>query len=93
MSLPIVPLATSSVDVAGTKVEYRSLSRAEVVSLAAFGDDTNSAEVYMLARACSIDETEATAWREATSASVVNDLLEAIAVTSGLKVPNARASK
>lgn len=82
--LPVKKLAEGSVDIDGTSVLFRSLSRDEVVSLAQFGGDTSSAEVFMLSRACSITEDEATEWRKTVDAGTAGTLLAAIAKLSGL---------
>ena len=89
MPLPAVPLDTGSVEVGGTDVAIRSLSRDEVVSLARFGDDTGSAEVFMLARACGITEDEAREWRTTVNAKTAGTLLGAIGRLSGLAVGGA----
>ena len=86
MPLPVVPLDTGSVEVGGAEVPIRSLSRDEVVSLAKFGEDTSSAEVFMLARACGITEDEAREWRTAVNAETAGTLLGAIGRMSGLAV-------
>ncbi len=84
MALPAVPLATGTVEVGGADVAIRSLSRDEVVNLAAFGSDAGSAEVFMLARACGISEDEARAWRTQVNAETAGILLGAIGRMSGL---------
>jgi hypothetical protein len=89
MPLPAVPLDSGTVAVGGVDVSIRSLSRDEVVSLAAFGTDTNAAEVFILAAACGITEDEARAWRKSVSAKTAGVLLTAIARMSGLAVGKA----
>ena len=87
--LPVPILATGAVDIAGTEVAFRSLSRDEVVSLAKFGDDTSAAEVFMLSRACGITEDEARVWRTQVDAPTAGTLLSAIARISGLALGEA----
>ena len=89
MALPAVPLATATVEVGGADVDIRSLSRDEVTSLSKYGDDTASAETFMLSRACSITEDEAREWRKTVSAPTAGDLLAAIARISGLALGEA----
>jgi hypothetical protein len=86
MPLPAVPLDTGTVEVGGADVAIRSLSRTEVVSLAKFGDDTSSAEIFMLARATGVTEDEAREWLDKVSAETAGDLLGAIGRISGLAV-------
>lgn len=83
--LPIPPLGTSTVEIAGEQVPITSLSRDAVVSLTRFGDDTSAAEVYILSAGCGITEAEATAWRKAVDAPTAGKLLDAIAVVSGIR--------
>ena len=87
--LPVPLLATCSVAIAGTEVAFRSLSRDEVVTLAKFGDDTASAETFILSRACDIPEDEARDWRTKVSAETAGELLLAIARISGLETGEA----
>jgi hypothetical protein len=82
--LPVSPLPESDVDVGGSSVHIRSLSRDEVVTLARYADDTSEAEVFILSRACDIPEDEARAWRTQVTAPVANVLLVAIGRLSGL---------
>jgi hypothetical protein len=82
--LPVPALGTSSVDIDGTPVPFRSLSRDEVVSLSKYGDDTGAAEVFMLSRACDITESEAADWRTKVNAETAGTLLAAIAALSGI---------
>jgi len=82
--LPVVPLATGSVEVGGADVPIRSLSRSEVVGLTKYGDDTTSAEVFMVAKSCGLSEDEARAWLDATDAATAGELLKAIARISGI---------
>lgn len=91
MALPVLALDRSTVDLGGSPVEFRSLSRSEVVALAGFASDTNAAEVFMLSRACGISEDEASVWRDSVSATAAGVLLSAIATLSGLAGPSGNA--
>ena len=84
MGLPTVPLARSSIEIGGEAVEFRSLSRSEVIELGEMTGDAGTAEVYVLARACGITEAEAQAWRDEVDATTAGDLLAAIREVSGL---------
>ena len=92
MALPVVALGTGSVDIAGTAVPIRSLSRDEVVALSGFGADTSAAEVFMLSRSCDITEDEAAAWRKEVDAETAGELLAAIGDLSGLRSGKAKPS-
>jgi hypothetical protein len=83
--LPIKPLATSSIDIEGVAVPIRSLSRHEVVSLTDFDGRTSEAEVFMLSRSAGVSEEEAQEWRDKVDATTAGELLDAIAVLSGIK--------
>ena len=82
--LPIVPLDRDTIEIGGTKVEYRSLSRDEVGQLSGFGEDTAAAEVFALSRATGVTDDEAREWRKQVGSKVVADLLTAIALISGI---------
>lgn len=82
--LPVPGLGTGSVEIAGEAVAFHSLSRDDVVSLAALADDPNAAEVLILSRACGISEDEAREWRTLVDADTASVLLDAIAEVSGL---------
>jgi hypothetical protein len=82
--LPVVPLATGTVEVGGTDVVIRSLSRSAVVSLAQFGRDTTAAEVFIVSKGTGGTEDEARAWLDSTDAETAGILLKAIAALSGI---------
>lgn len=83
MALPVHPLATGSVTIAGADVPIRSLSRLEVLALSDL--DTASAEVFMVARSTGSSDDEARAWLDSVDAPTAGGLLEAIGELSGLK--------
>jgi hypothetical protein len=89
MALPVPGLASGTVEIDGTAVPIRSLSRDEVVALSALRDDTAAAEVLILSRACSITEDEAREWRTKVDAETAGLLLSEIAALSGLARGNA----
>lgn len=89
MALPVPGLASGTVDIDGTAVPIRSLSRDEVVALSALREDTAAAEVLILSRACSITEDEARDWRMKVDAETAGLLLSEIAALSGLARGNA----
>ena len=84
MALPIVPLPKEAVLIGDTTVEYRSLSRDEVVSLAGMTDDPSGAEVFIISRATGVTPEEATTWRQEVTAETADHLLSAIATISGI---------
>jgi hypothetical protein len=73
------------VDIDGTAVPIKSLSRDEVLKLSRLEPD--EAEVLMISSGASIPEEEAIAWRKAVTAEMAGDLLKAIAVLSGIRKP------
>lgn len=85
MPLPTPPLPTGTVDIDGTAVPIRSLSRDEVVRLSSL--DVAEAEVLLISSGTSVTPEEATAWRKTVSAPVAHELLERIALLSGIRQP------
>lgn len=85
MALPVEPLATDHVPVAGGTVDIRSLSRSEVIALAGYADDPGGAEAYIISCATGGTIEEAQAWRQAVNAKTAAVLLNAIAVLSGIR--------
>lgn len=83
--LPVVALATGSVDIDGTAVPIRSLSRDEVGVLATMAEDTAAAEAFTIAKGTGVTEAAAQEWRKSVSAKTATTLLTAIAVLSGLR--------
>lgn len=85
--LPQVPLHSEMVDVAGTKIEARSLSRAEQLRLGRMTDDPDGveqAEVSLIAWSTGFSEDEVRAWREETPGGVVGVLVDEIVRLSGM---------
>ena len=85
MSLPIEPLATGSVTIAGESVPIASLSRADVIRLAGMGDNPEDAETLMIAHGTGVSDDEARAWRTKVDAKTAERLLDAVAVLSGIR--------
>lgn len=83
--LPQIPLHSEMVDVGGTKIEVRSLSRAEQLKLAKLTDDVDQAEIVMIAWATGFSEDEVRVWREETPGGIVGALTEAIVDVSGMR--------
>jgi hypothetical protein len=84
VSLPVVPLPTDIVAVAGHEVKVRGLSRAEAIKLATFGGDLDLVENFMVACGVGVTDDEAAEWRNTTPPDVVEPVLERIAELSGL---------
>ena len=84
MSLPVVPLDTSTAEVGGQQVQIRSLSRDEVTRLAALDGDPGAAEVFMISCGTGESEADAAEWRKGVSAKTAGLLLRAIRDLSGL---------
>jgi hypothetical protein len=83
--LPQIPLASELVDVAGTDLSVRSLSRAEQLKLAKLTDDVDHAEILLIAWATGFSEDEVRTWREETPGGVVGALVDAIVELSGMR--------
>lgn len=81
MSLPKIPAAREAVDVDGTFIEIRSLTRAEAMRFARMTDDGARGadlEIPVLAAATDTDPDETRAWYENTPTHVIDVVLEAI---------------
>jgi len=83
--LPVPNLASSIVDVAGTSVSIRSLSRMEVLHIRTFEDREEEAEVFILSRSTGQTEDEAKAFLEGHDSDTAEVLLNAVFVLSGLR--------
>lgn len=86
-----MPLPRDVVLVEDTKVEVRSLSRAEVTKIQALGGDYDAAENWILSCGAEVDEEEATRWRQNVGADVAGIVIDRICELSGL-VEGARKS-
>lgn len=84
MGLPKIALPKDEVDLDGTKVPVRGLSRAEVLEMGTYGEDISKAETIALMYGCGVTEEEAQQWREDTPADAVGLVLDRIVELSGL---------
>lgn len=91
--LPVVDLATGSVEIGGKPVPIRSLSRDDVSSLALLGSDTAAAESFLIAKGTGVTEDAAQAWRQSVDAKTAMTLITAISVLSGLRAGRDEAGK
>jgi len=84
VTLPDLSLPTTTVAVGDTKVEVRSLSRAEALRIPTFGGDLEVAENFILACGADVTEDEARAWRNSVSPDDAGIVIDAICELSGL---------
>lgn len=84
MGLPVSPLPTTTVNVAGVEVEIRSLSRAEALKLNGFRGREDEAEVFILSCGTGVSADEASAWRESVDTATAGLVIDGILVLSGL---------
>ena len=84
MPLPLTPMPTGSVTIAGTKVPIRSLSRGERLELATFAEDYRAAEVFVVSAGTDTPLEEAKAWLYRTSPEDAEALIAGITELSGL---------
>ena len=84
MTLPVGQLKRSTYSFDGNDIPIRSLSRAEALHIKEIADDLEASEVWILQ--CGTDSTpeEVAAFRNSQPAQGVDDLVEAIAVLSGI---------
>lgn len=83
MGLPVVPLPSDSVEVAGEKVQVRGLSYDAVVRFQAFDSPADS-QAFLLAFGLDMPEDEVREWSNSTPADVVEPVIRRIAELSGL---------
>ena len=84
MALPIIPLPSSTVEVNGSPVTFRSLSRSEALQLQGFRGREDEAEALILQWATGATPEEAQAFREGTMTAEAGKLVDAILIFSGL---------
>lgn len=84
--LPVVTLPRKEIEIAGTTISYRSLSRSEALKVTTgFGEDhVDEAETFILACGIDISEVEAKQWRDTTDPITVGLIVDAIIVLTGL---------
>lgn len=88
MALPTIALPKKSVDINGTSVEIRSLSRAEAFALSSeYANRPDDAEIFVLARGTGVPEAEAKEWRDVTDPITAGKLVDAIIYLTGLATP------
>lgn len=83
-ALPTKALPTGSIDIAGTSVAYRSLSRAEALQMQSFKGREDEAEVFLLVHGTGCSDEEARAFRDNNDTETAGLLIDAIIVISGL---------
>lgn len=95
MALPVIPLPTGEIEIAGQRVAFHSLTRSQAVTLSAMvnaeGDHTQEGEVLVLSSAMDISKDEAQAWLDSTDPVTANLLLQAIGDISGFRVAETEA--
>lgn len=80
MALPKIQFEEAEVH--GVKI--RGLSRSEAMKLAAFAEDPDAAEIYIISAVTGYSEEEVTQWRNETAAGPVGEIVEKILQLSGL---------
>lgn len=85
MPLPIKELATATVTIDGTEVEYRALSREEALRLNGFaGGREDEAEVFIIVCGTGVSEEEAREFRSKNDTLTAGLLIDGILILSGL---------
>lgn len=82
--LPRPALPTGTLDLDGTRVEYRSLSRSQALQLNGYRGREDEAEDFIVSCGTGLTMDEAHAWRDAVSFEIAGQLVEAIIDISGL---------
>lgn len=83
-TLPIKPLPTGTVSIAGTDVPIRAMSRAEVTKFQTFEGREDEAEPFVIAAGTGCTEDEAREFLASTDLVTGGDLLIAIFRLTGL---------
>ena len=83
-TLPIPLLPAGTIDLAGSSVDYHSLSRAQALALNDYEGHEADAEDWILACGLDISVEDARAWREAVTLEIGGVLVDAIVDISGL---------
>lgn len=85
MALPVLPLPTATVEIAGQPVPIKALSRADVVRLTTeFRGRPVEAETFILVQGASVSGEEATSWLNSTGTEEARDLVDKILVLSNV---------
>lgn len=83
--LPVIGLPTSTEEVGGMTVTFRSLSRSEALKFTTeFRGKADEAETYLLACGMGISLEEAQQWRETTPPAEAGKVIDGIVYLSGL---------
>lgn len=82
--LPVKPLATDIVSVAGESITIRSLSRAEALHMRTIVAADGDAEAYVIAKATSETLEDAATWLDKVDNQTATDLVAAILKLSAL---------
>lgn len=93
--LPVKAMPTATVDIDGTAIEVRGLSRAEALKLnTSYSEATaDEAEVFVLSHGASVDEDEAREWLQTTDTTTAGLLIDKIIELSGIIDQNGKAPK
>lgn len=86
-ALPTIPLPRQTVDVGGTPVEFRSLSRAEALKVTSeykHDGGADEAEIFVLSRGTGVTEAEAKRWRDETDPIEAGKVIDGILILSGI---------
>jgi hypothetical protein len=84
MALPVKPLGTATVEIAGEVVEYRSMSRAQALVMDGYRGREDEAEIWVLMCGTGCSEDEAKAFRESNDTDTAGLLIDGILILSGL---------
>lgn len=85
MALPRVPLPTTKLEIGGELLEVRGLSRSEAISVGEMANKPNEAEIWVVAKGCDVDISEAREWREVMPSAVIDQVVNKILELSGLQ--------
>lgn len=82
--LPTKPLPEDSIEIAGERVVFKSLSRAAALKLHTFAGAPDEAEVFILCQGTGCTEEEARAFRDGNDTETAGALIDGILILSGL---------
>lgn len=91
MPLPLLPLPTTTVDVGGTQVTIRSLSRGERLALAELDLDARGIEAYIVGCCTDTPLDEAQRWLASVTSRVADGLIREAMEWSGMIAPRTPA--
>lgn len=87
MPLPLLPLPTTTVDIAGTPITIRSLSRGERLALVDLELDSRGLEAHLVGLATDTPAEEAKAWLAGVQSEAADALIVAVMEWSGMIAP------